>query len=67
MFPNITIDDQNQLNYGPDSDAPQSTIQNLYQVTDNIIYTHKAHSFKIGLTPQVYCAADLHAARARRL
>jgi len=65
MFPNITIDDQNQLNYGPDSDAPQSTIQNLYQVTDNIIYTHKAHSFKIGFDGRKYIAPQTFTQRVR--
>ena len=30
-FPNLTIDDQDFLNIGPDGNAPQSTIQNLYR------------------------------------
>jgi hypothetical protein len=65
MFPNITIYDQNGLNYGPDSDAPQSTIQNMYQFTDNIIYTHKAHSIKIGFDGRKYIAPQTFTQRVR--
>jgi hypothetical protein len=65
MFPNLTIYDQNGLNYGPDSDAPQSTIQNMYQFTDNIVYTHKAHSFKIGFDGRKFIAPQTFTQRVR--
>src|SRR5581483_9877321 len=48
-FPNIQI--QNELGgiqIGPDPNAPQYTIQNQYQATDNITLTKGAHSIKIG-------------------
>ena len=35
-FPNLTFDDQGFINLGPDRNAPQSTMQNLYQFTDNV-------------------------------
>jgi hypothetical protein len=47
-FPNLTIFDQNGLNYGPDSNAPQSTIENEYQFTDNILWTKGKHTFAFG-------------------
>ncbi len=34
--------------YGPDPNAPQYTIQNLYQLTDNVTWTKGNHSFKFG-------------------
>ncbi|MBV9225787.1 MAG: TonB-dependent receptor [Acidobacteriaceae bacterium] len=47
QFPNINIYELNAA-YGPDSHAPQSTIQNLYQATDNLSWTKGSHSIKFG-------------------
>ena len=65
MFPNLTMYDQGGINYGPDPNAPQSTIQNMYQVTDNIIYTHKAHSIKIGFDGRKFIAPQTFTQRVR--
>jgi hypothetical protein len=46
-FPNINVSELNAA-YGPDSAAPQFTIQNLYQLTDNVTWTKGNHSFKFG-------------------
>ncbi len=46
-FPNINIYELNAA-YGPDPNAPQYTIQNLYQLTDNVTWTKGQHSFKFG-------------------
>ena len=46
-FPNITLD-QYQVNIGPDGNAPQYTIINMYQLNDNISWTKGAHSAKFG-------------------
>ncbi|MBV8068999.1 MAG: TonB-dependent receptor [Acidobacteriaceae bacterium] len=46
-FPNILVDELNAA-YGPDPNAPQFTIQNLYQLTDNVTWTKGSHSFKFG-------------------
>ncbi|MBV9155259.1 MAG: TonB-dependent receptor [Acidobacteriaceae bacterium] len=46
-FPNIDVYEL-QAAFGPDSSAPQYTIQNLYQVTDNLTWTKGDHSFKFG-------------------
>jgi outer membrane receptor protein involved in Fe transport len=47
-FPNLTIDDLNSANIGPDSNAPQYTIQNTYQLVENINWIKGAHTFKFG-------------------
>ncbi len=38
----------NGLQLGPDSQAPQFTIQNLYQGVDNVSWTRGAHTLKFG-------------------
>jgi hypothetical protein len=48
QFANITIDDLN-INVGPDPNAPQRTIQNLYQATGNVTWIRGNHTFKFGL------------------
>ena len=46
-FPNLVINDlKSQI--GPDQNAPQFTIQNLYQATENIIWVKGKHNFKFG-------------------
>ena len=47
QFPNINVYELN-AGYGPDPNAPQFTIQNLYQLTDNVTWTKGNHSFKFG-------------------
>ena len=49
QFPNITLFDLgNGLNVGPDGNAPQFTIQNFYQVVDNVSFVKGKHIFKVG-------------------
>jgi Carboxypeptidase regulatory-like domain len=48
-FPNIVLNSLNALNIGPDPNAPQITIQNTYQLSDSISWTHKAHTLKFGI------------------
>ncbi len=47
QFPNIDVYELN-AGYGPDSGAPQYTIQNLYQLTDNLSWSRGKHSIKFG-------------------
>ena len=49
-FPNLILLDLggNGLQIGPDSQAPQFTIQNLYQGVDNVTWTKGAHTLKFG-------------------
>ena len=46
-FPNIDVFETN-AGFGPNPNAPQFTIQNLYQLTDNVTWTKGDHSFKFG-------------------
>jgi hypothetical protein len=48
VFPNITIDDLQFANIGPDGNAPQYSIQNTYQLVENINWTKGNHTFKFG-------------------
>ena len=64
-FPNISFDDLGSLNIGPDPNAPQFTIQNLYQLTDNIGYTKGKHSIKIGFDGRKYISPQGFTQRAR--
>lgn len=48
QFPNVDLDDLG-LVLGPDTNAPQFTIENSYQVVDQATYTHHQHSFKFGV------------------
>ncbi|QHN05635.1 TonB-dependent receptor [Granulicella sp. WH15] len=64
-FPNLTFYDLNGINYGPDSNAPQSTVQNLYQFTDNISYAKGNHNFKIGFDGRKYISPQTFTQRVR--
>ncbi len=46
-FPNIVFDNDLGLNIGPGA-GPQSTVQNTYQLVENINWIHGKHSFKFG-------------------
>lgn len=49
VFPNITLFDLgNGLNVGPDGNAPQFTIQNFYQIVNNVSFVKGKHTFKVG-------------------
>ncbi len=60
VFPNITIDDLNGVNIGPDPNGPQGTIQNTYQGSDTAIWVHGQHTIKGGfefrdvISPQLF-------------
>jgi len=47
-FPNLTFNDQDFLNVGPDGNAPQTTVQNTYQFTDNLSWVKGKHTLKFG-------------------
>lgn len=46
-FPNIDVYELD-AGFGPDANAPQYTIQNLYQIADNISWTKGNHTLKFG-------------------
>ncbi len=65
QFPNLTFYDQGFINVGPDPNAPQFTIQNLYQLTDNISWVKGKHSLKIGTDLRKYISPQGFTQRAR--
>ncbi len=48
QFPNITFDNDLGLQLGPDPNAPQFSVQNTYQLVDNVNLTKGKHTFKFG-------------------
>ncbi|MCX6626470.1 MAG: TonB-dependent receptor [Candidatus Solibacter sp.] len=48
VFPNLSIDNDLGLQIGPDSNAPQYSIQNTYQLVDNLNWTKGKHTLKFG-------------------
>jgi hypothetical protein len=65
QFPNITINDLNAVNIGPDPNAPQGTVQNTYQGSEGIIWNKGRHSFKIGAEYRDVISPQLFIQRAR--
>lgn len=48
-FPNLTfVNELNNLSIGPDGNAPQSTIQNTYQLAEALSWSKGAHNLKFG-------------------
>lgn len=47
-FPNIQMDNDLGLQIGPDTSAPQYTIQNTYQLVENVNWTKGKHTLKLG-------------------
>jgi hypothetical protein len=58
-FPNLSIDELG-INIGPDPNAPQMTIQNTYQLTDNVSWIKGGHTISFGanmlkfISPQTF-------------
>ena len=64
-FPNLVFYDQGGINYGPDGNAPQSTLQNLYQLTDNITWVKGNHTLKFGFDGRKYISPQSFTQRVR--
>ncbi len=65
MFPNLTFNDQGAINVGPDGNAPQSTIQSLYQFTDNISWVKGDHTLKFGFDGRKFISPQSFTQRVR--
>ncbi len=63
-FPNLTIDEY-QVNVGPDPNAPQGTIINTYQLTDNLTYIRGAHTFQVGFNGERFISPQTFTQRVR--
>jgi hypothetical protein len=65
-FPNITLFDLGTgLNIGPNSNAPQFTIQNFYQFVDNVSLVRGRHSLKLGAEYRWYISPQGFTQRSR--
>ena len=59
-FPNLVFYDLNNAQLGPDGNAPQETIQNLYQFVDNVSWVKGKHNIRFGgefrwiISPQTF-------------
>ena len=65
VFPNITIENDLNLQLGPFDNAPQSTSINTYQVVDNINWTRDRHTAKFGVDFRRYIAPTRFIQRER--
>ena len=50
---------------GPDGNAPQETIQNLYSVVDNLLYTKGKHTINVGIEGRKYISPEIFTQRIR--
>jgi hypothetical protein len=59
-FPNLVFTDLNNVQLGADPNAPQETIQNLYQFVDNVSWVKGKHNIRFGgefrwiISPQTF-------------
>ncbi len=64
QFPNVTINELG-INIGPSPTAPQQTIQNTYQGTDNLSWIKGAHTLKFGVDFRKYISPQSFTQRSR--
>jgi hypothetical protein len=63
-FPNLFFNDLG-LQIGPDSNAPQSGIQNTYSIAEAITWTKSAHTLKFGVEGRKLIAPQTFTQRSR--
>jgi hypothetical protein len=64
-FPDLLFDELNTLQMGPDPNGPQFGYQNLYQATDNVIWTKSHHTLKFGIEGRKYISPQSFTQRSR--
>ena len=64
-FPNLQFSDLGQLQLGPDPNAPQSGVQNTYQLSEAVSWTKGAHSLKFGIEGRKLIAPQTFTQRVR--
>ena len=64
QFPNLQFFDLN-LQLGPNPVGPQGTIQNLYQLVDNLTWTKGPHTFQFGGEGRKYISPQNFTQRSR--
>ena len=64
QFPNLVFVTEN-LQLGPDPNGPQGTIQNTYQLVDNVSWTKGRHTFQFGVEGRKYISPQNFTQRSR--
>jgi len=64
-FPNVVIANDLNVQLGPFSNSPQSTIINTYQLIDNLNWNHGRHTVKVGWEGRKYIDGTLAVQRVR--
>ncbi len=64
-FPNIELNQDLNVNLGPNGNAPQFTIQNTYQAVDNLSWNKGSHNFKFGYDVRKYISPQRFIQRER--
>ncbi|MEO8593644.1 MAG: carboxypeptidase regulatory-like domain-containing protein [Candidatus Solibacter sp.] len=65
VFPNIQIQDDLNVQIGPNPNAPQAGIQTVYQLNDNVSWNHGRHDFKFGFDGRALNAVSTFIQRVR--
>jgi hypothetical protein len=65
VFPNIQIQDDLNVQIGPNPNGPQATIQTTYQLNDNVSWMKGKHEFKFGFDGRSLIAASTFIQRVR--
>lgn len=65
VFPNITIEQDLNMQIGPDPNAPQGSIINSYQLADNLSWTKGRHTLKFGYDGRRIIAPQSFVQRSR--
>ncbi len=64
-FPNINVEDVGFVDLGPDPNAPQATITNLYQAVETLTWQKGRHTITAGVEGRKYIAPELFVQRVR--
>jgi hypothetical protein len=65
VFPNLQINDLNNLQIGPDPNAPQGANQNTYQLAEALTWTKGKHTLKFGIEGRKLIAPQTFTQRSR--
>jgi hypothetical protein len=64
QFPNIVLNDLG-IQFGPDPNAPQTEIQNMAQMQDNVTWVKGKHTIQFGMDLRRYIAPSTFTQRSR--
>lgn len=65
VFPNLQIQQDLNLQIGPNSQSPQTTLESTYQLSDNLSWFKNNHEVKLGFDGRALIAEDNFIQRSR--